>query len=267
MRWTALFALAVVLLPASACAATLVAEVVGSDTDVGTELRTQRVPFAFLDANGNGHLDTAQPREPVYLDVDGSGAVSYGDVRITPFGAYASNTQVDVANADAGRPLVAAPGWFARGNSGWVADLDNSGTVTIGDVRFTADGPMQVDGAQATGETLRVQGNAGTLATGSLARTLYLDVDQNSGGGRVSAGDLRIVPGPMASDAAPAAPAANPAVPGQTTTVTGAATTPAGKSAPDSWRPLDWVLVALAVANLAGLAILARAQRPKNPFH
>ncbi|MES2154950.1 MAG: hypothetical protein V4510_07415 [bacterium] len=251
--------LAILLAPAASAA--FVSEVAGGDTDNGIALVLQHAAFTFIDGNANGHLDSAAPREPIYLDLDASGTVTYGDERLTPFGHYAGHTQVDLTDADAGRALAAAPGWFARSNAGWVADLDNSGTLTAGDLRLGADGATPIATAQATGEILRVQGTPGTLFHMGQGASLYLDTDSwTAGGGQVSPGDVRIIAGPFATEPVAPQPPASP-VPAQDSTPAATA-----HQAADSWRSLDWVLVGLAVANLAGLAMLAKAQRPKNPF-
>ncbi len=242
----------------------LVTEVQASDSDNGMAFTNQRVYVGFIDANGSGHPDLVDPREPVYLDLDASATVSYGDLRLTPFGAYAADTQVDVSNTDAGRTLASAPGWFARATDGWVIDVDNSATLTAGDVRLAAGGPVQVTGSLATGDALHTQGIAGSLGVGAQPHVFYLDVAPGYGGaGPVAPGDLRIVPGPLAAEPKPQAPPAGDAA---TPSTTPAAAPGSAIGVPDSWRTLDWVIVALTVANLAGLAILARPQKPRNPF-
>ncbi len=148
MRWILLGLPLLFVVPQAA--ATFVAEVAGTNPDANATQRSQPAKLAYLDANGNGRPDRIDPKEPLYLDMDASATISYGDVGILP-GAFASDAQV---------PAPAA-----------------------------------------------------------------------------------IAPAETADD--------TPAVAAQPT---------------DSWRSLDWILVAPAVANLGGLAMLARAQWPRNPF-
>lgn len=265
-RPVAILLLALAALPAAHAA--LVEEVGGSDPDVGDALRMRHVVFSFLDANGNGKADRIDPTEPLYLDLDGSDDVTYRDLRLSPYGDYPAGSSVNVTDGDVGRPLNALSGWFARGTVGWVADLDGSLTLTPGDLLLGDGAPVAIVQQTATGETLRGLGAAGFLGTGLAPNVHYLDADVATSGGAVSDGDLRLNPGPFAAKAAPAtlppSPTPGPAPgPMPAPTPETAATAPARM---DSWRPLDWVLVALAVANLAALAFLYRAQRPRNPF-
>ncbi|MDQ6799700.1 MAG: S8 family serine peptidase [Acidobacteriota bacterium] len=98
--------------------------------------------------------------EAVYTDFDNSGTVSLGDRRITASGAFAAGTFVAAGNADIGAALANFNGNERHPNSGgFIAggavyrDLDNSGTVTVGDLRITGAG------AFAAGSTVAV-GNA-----------------------------------------------------------------------------------------------------------
>ncbi|MEK6984792.1 MAG: hypothetical protein AABX89_00200 [Candidatus Thermoplasmatota archaeon] len=254
-----LVALAVVaLLPATA-AAPFLSEVAGNDADINGSLSTVRAPFAFADANGNGRLDNVAPTEPIYVDLDGSNSVSYGDIRLAPFGSYAAGTRVDVTNRDVGRLLTATPGWFARATSVWIADLDNSQTATAWDVQFSTGSPTYLAAGDALiGQQLTAPaGNSRSLAV-TTSGGLFLDAESfTSGSGRVSPGDLRITPGPFASDDTPT-PASS----------SGSSIVQANES---GWRVLDGLLLVLTALNLVGLLFVVRTLTqlrgpPKNPF-
>ena len=85
--------------------------------------------------------------EAVYSDRDNNGVVSINDLRITASGAFAAGTLVAGGNADIGSALVnfngnerhVGSGAFLAGSAVY-RDVDNSGTVTAGDVRITAVG-------------------------------------------------------------------------------------------------------------------------------
>jgi len=231
--------------------------------------------LGYVDANLNGRIDGLAPDEPVYLDVDHEGTVSYGDVRLTAFLDAPAGSTVDVTNRDYGLRLAQPTPWFSSTPSGaWYIDADSSGSVSAGDVRVWGDNaPGKVPPGDALAGTALKGAQVGASSFNRLAirdtngngrydvgEVLYLDVDNNMGGGsgRVSPGDLRITPaGPYTDPLA----VANDGTPLATGTANNAA-----KATPDSWRSLDWILVALAVANLAGFVILARQNRPKNPF-
>src|SRR5437667_333930 len=79
-RLLPLAALLLLALPAHAAGPAFLAAVAPGDADNNLELHTARVTVGYLDANGNGHPDT-QPDEMLYLDLDASGSVTYGDLR------------------------------------------------------------------------------------------------------------------------------------------------------------------------------------------
>jgi hypothetical protein len=247
---------------AHAASAQFIADVGGNDPDANASYTNNRAALGFLDGNGDGHLQVANPAEPVYIDLDNSNSVTYGDIRLTAFTPYAAGTRVDLTNVDAGRPLASVTGWFAKGADGWVADLDGSGTLSVGDLRFIGEVPRQAmpgDADLGLALTPLVGGHNFAMTTGG---GLFLDVDvSGTGGGRVSPGDARITPGPFAKDTPSTAT-------GATTTI---APDPLVKTTEGGWRLLDGILVALAILNLAGLLFVVRSVNqlrgpPKSPF-
>jgi hypothetical protein len=269
--------LLLLVVAAAAKAPSLVAPVTGGDADLGTPLPSSfHFRVAYVDANGNGRVDSAAPDEPVYLDVDGSQTVSYGDIRLTEF-HYPAGTVVDLGNRDFGLKLSGS-GVLARAGSLWFADTDSTLTVSPSDVRLDSFTKVLAGDADL-GAPLDIPPSArGALwwhdADGDGRRgameTLYVDMDPYAAGLRgVTVGDLRIVPGPFGVDdyvregdlAGLVPPAASPEAPLQ-------AAVPVAQ-AEAGWRTLDWILVVVGVANLAGLVIvgrLAAARHPRNPF-
>ncbi|MCA1819208.1 MAG: hypothetical protein LC620_04020, partial [Halobacteriales archaeon] len=197
---TLLLALA---LPAHADGTGFVNAVAQGDADLGLELQTARVTVGYIDANGNTHPDT-QPDETLYLDLDASGSVTFGDLRLSRFDTYAPGTAVNVTNRDVGRPLGTASGaWFAQAGGGtWALDVDNSGTITAGDVVFGAAPAKVMPGDPRIGQGLARPGGTPTSAYGwtatgarDVGRTFFIDMDGfGTGGSRTSIGDLRVTP-------------------------------------------------------------------------
>lgn len=254
---------------------------------LGAELSPSGATLGYLDADADNRVDEANPDEPAYLDVDHDGRVGYGDLRLTPFAAYPAGSRVDLTSRDFGLVLAQPPGWFGSSDGAWYVDFDFSGTVTAGDLR--------ADGAQAGTKVHAGDGDLGAaLATAQTGVTpanrigmrdldhdgradfdepLYLDLDGTSatGGRKVSAGDLRIVPGPLAVDDGPTRAEFDAAVAqaaaGRDTAGNPVLAAEVQEGGQAAWRVLDWVLVALAVLNLAGLAIVYKAStQPRNPF-
>ena len=82
----------------------------------------------------------------VYADVDASGTVTPGDIRLTPAGAYAAGSVVAAGDSDVGVALTArstgTPEWPAQNNTGKVyLDRPTLGTVNAADVRLTPIAP------------------------------------------------------------------------------------------------------------------------------
>jgi hypothetical protein len=92
--------------------------------------------------------------EAIYIDMDDSGSVSEGDIRVTSWGAFVAGTTVVMGDADEGTALAmfAANEWFADPNNDGnyaigdaiyrlaVVPLINVGSVSVGDTRLTATG-------------------------------------------------------------------------------------------------------------------------------
>ncbi|MEA3191468.1 MAG: hypothetical protein QOD77_2050 [Thermoplasmata archaeon] len=280
---------AVTLLAVSATAATTFEAVRPGAEALGADLAVSGATIGFLDADGDNRVDEANPDEPAYVDVDHDGRASYGDIRLTAFAAYPAGTRVDFTSRDFGLTLAQPAGWFATGEEGWYLDFDFTGTVTEGDLR--ADGPRAATKAHAGDSDLGdplTQAQVGMLPASRIAvrdldhdgragldEPLYLDMDGASptgGARRVSVGDVRIVPGKLSVDDGPTRAEFDDAV----------AQAAAGRDtegnpvlaaevqdteAKASWRVLDWILVAVGVLNLAGLAIVYKAAtQPRHPF-
>jgi len=102
--------------------------------------------------------------EYIYRDVDSSGKVSVGDVRLTPVGSYAAGSTVAAGNSDIGQNLVAfASNEKHRENVATNSlfdpgeyiyrDVDSSGKVSVGDVRLTPVGSYAAGSIVATGNS------------------------------------------------------------------------------------------------------------------
>jgi hypothetical protein len=120
--------------------------------DERTALHTESVA-------ANGVYDVG---EAIYVDLDDSATVSAGDVRITAVGAFAAGSVVAAADPDVGTALVpfAANERFADTNNDFAfsvgdaiyRDADNSGTVSVGDVRLVATGAFAAGSVVAAGD-------------------------------------------------------------------------------------------------------------------
>ncbi len=261
-----LFALATQV---TAATTPFLAEVKSGDPDSNQSLQTLHGAVAFLDANGNGKPDASVPDEPVYLDLDGSNSVSYGDLRLTGYGPLASGTVVGVTDSDAGRALDLLPNaWFSTAGTTWILDVDGSRTISAPDIRF-GDAPTRIGSTDSgLGQSLSRPasaqvGSLGFVGSGprDILGVVYVDLDSlTSGGGRATIGDLRLHP---AGFAAPAS-SVNPSDPSASD----------GRLAPAQdagFRLLDGILVVLSLLNLAGLLFVVRSVNqlrgpPKNPF-
>lgn len=282
---------AALLLLASALAATAQVPAVSfsavgqDDAANGRILSTLTVTLGYVDANANGRADPSSPAEPVYLDLDNSRTVTYGDVRLTPLGRYPAGSTVDVTNHDLHLTLVTPHGWVASTSQGaWLADLDANLQVSAGDVRLSGTFGEHVD-ASAGDRGAGLQ--AVQQATPTFSRVGYLDQDSDgrhdateplvfdleptgsAGSGRVSPGDLRLQPaGPGLDDGPSRAEFEALAAQGSAEdsgSVTVVDDDPAGGRS--AWGLPETVLLLLGVANLAGLAVLfRRSARPRNPF-
>jgi hypothetical protein len=276
-RSLALAALLLLALPAHADATGFLTTVAPGDADMNLELHTSRVTVGYIDGNGNSRPDTV-PDEMLYLDLDASGSVTYGDLRLSAFDTYAPGTVVDITNRDAGRGLTPLPNaWFAQGGGAWVLDVDNSGSVTAGDVAFAAAPAKVMPGDSRVGQGLTRPSGTPTNSYGwtsqgarDVAKTFYIDLDGfSTGGGRTSPGDLRVSPLGLAPDNAPSRAEfeqAQKAAAAQPPTAA-----PAAGISPSAWRTLDWFLVGLGILNVVGLAAIARQVNhlrgpPRNPF-
>lgn len=191
-------------LPAQGAGPSFAAPVRPGDGDLGTALISFLAPVGFVDANGNGAVDAVQPDEALYLDLDASRTVSFGDLRLTGFLTYAAGSSVDQSNRDFGRFLATPTGWFAHdGPQRWYFDSDASKTVSLADVRITGDAQgskVRVGDPDAGAALTQVQAiaNPPKLRVGwadadrdnvrQLTEAVYLDVNLNS---EVDAGEVR----------------------------------------------------------------------------
>jgi hypothetical protein len=245
--------------------------------------------IGYFDADNDGAADPSSPTEPVYLDLDGSHSVSYGDVRLAAHGHYPAASTVDVTNADLSLPLTAPRGWLAStAQAAWYLDLDGNLQVSAGDLRLSdrfgghvgaGDGDVRtpLQAAQTAtpsfGRIGYVDGNSNGRA--DAGEGLYFDLDASGapGSGKVNAGDLRVAPGGPGLDDGPtraefdqatgkASATGGPGSTGGLTVVHDHETTRTS-----AWGTPETVLLVLALANLAGLAVLwRRDSRPRNPF-
>lgn len=296
----ALLAVASLLAPAAAQTAAhpLFAFVERGDADLGDATQARNAPVSFFDADGNGKLGAAAPAEPVYLDLDDSRSVTYGDLRLTGIGPYTAGTLVDVPDQDIGRALNTVLGQFTtKGASQWVIDNDADGKLTPGDLLLGTTVVRIVPGDAGAGQGLD-EVPAQSLPRGVVnwidanhdgriqpGESVYVDADATgaAGAGRVSPGDLRITPTGFAVQA-PAPVASVPATPGSTAqsgdglgaTPSGALATGSGSQAAaertgllSNASPVEIILLVLVLVNVIGLVVVARrvaAQKPKNPF-
>ncbi|MGQ0534723.1 MAG: hypothetical protein ACT4PT_01475 [Methanobacteriota archaeon] len=201
------------LMAASVAAQTpdVVAVVVASDADLFAALQLFAGRFGFVDGNGNGAPDVAEPVETAYFDFDTSGTVSFGDLRLSPFFRYPAGSSVEYTNRDVGRPLVPSRGWIGRTVAGdWYVDIDASGGTSVGDVRLAGPTPGTMrPGEPDLGRPLVAEQNTipdaqrlgwvgGPGTRRGVAAAVYADMNRD---GLVSAGDLRFRPsGPGLDD-------------------------------------------------------------------
>lgn len=203
----------------------LLTEIQPGDPFLDRNVRTVLARVVFADLDGDNTLDITDPDETYYFDLDGSGSVTYKDMRLSPAGRYVPGSLVNSTNWDLGRETRQISGWFARGQGGlWYLDADNNRRVSIGDVELAgarvgvkipagdgAIGQVLEPIQQAVVESDRVgwvdMDNDGTRDRGE---PVVLDADRNL---RVSFGDVRIHPGLLPDDLsrpAPPAPAEDP---------------------------------------------------------
>jgi hypothetical protein len=274
--WFAGAALLIILALPASTAGTFMATVGASDPLIDRPLTAiAGGGLGYIDGNTNGHPDAVDPDEPVYLDVDLSHTVNYGDVRLTPFLDHPAGSLVGLPDRDFGRPLIAPNGGIATAAAGIpFVDMDNSGTISPGDVRLgDASGSKVAAGDADVGTALTpvspfggdnriayVDSNQDRVH--QSAEALFVDRDGNgAGAGRVSAGDLRLTTLGFGAEGA-ASSGATPA--------SDLGGTPPSAAASQGWRTVDYVLVGLCIVNLAGLVIVYRAstaeRRPRSPF-
>lgn len=274
------------LLPAAHAADAPVLEAItGGSPDNGRALTAMNAHVAWLDGDGDRQPDAD---EPVYLDLDASGAASVGDLRLTAFDTYGAGTEVAVTNRDTGRALFRSNGWFGQAGGAWYADLDGGKSVSEHDVRL--DGvPQRVTASSGErGQPLSYPTIAllpGSVAVDDLDRdgirdrgeSAYLDLDTSARSGPpiVGPGDLRFKSQGAGLDNAPtraefdAATGREPSTGSDGAGSTGGGVTIVGDEddGGSGWGTPETVLLVLGLVNLAGLAVLyRRSQRPRNPF-
>src|ERR1051326_275535 len=207
-----LLAALLVAFPSSAqpaAAGPIVSVVSAGDAQQGLALQFYgAATLAFADSNGNGQADGQAPQEAVYLDLDGTHSATYADVRLTPLLGYPAGSLVDAANADAGRSLRVAPGWFASAaNGAWYVDADGSHAVSAGDVRLTSNVGSRVAPGDADAGTALSQAQANVAVSNRVGfadangdgvhqatEPIVLDLDASggAGAGHLSPGDVRL---------------------------------------------------------------------------
>lgn len=278
-----LIALPLAAVPAASqsTAGPLVTPVALSSPDNGRALAAVNAPLGYLDGDVDLVVDAD---EPAYLDLDASGTVTVGDLRLAPFGTVPAGTEVAVADGDASRRLERASGWFGQSGTSWYADLDGTRTVTEADVRIDTAPQRVAAGSPERGQALSFPTTA--LLAGSVAiddadrdgrhdrgEAAFLDLDTSARSGPpvAGAGDLRFTPSAVAAGEPVSRAEFEDALrqlgveaePGGG--FTGAASGDAGEG---GIRGLDIVLLVLAAANLAGLVVVLRSSRgpPRNPF-
>lgn len=192
---------------------TLLAFVATGDPAIGTPMSVSFARIGFLDTNGDGFANDAQPDEPFYFDVEGDYGVSFGDVRLTRFLNYPAGSSVDFTNRDFGHRL-AFPGtsWVGRDASDRLFfDADGLRIVSPGDVRLTGQnsgtkvrlGDPEIGQAlRNPQETVPAPARLGFADNDGDARpdideAIYLDTDGNR---HVSRGDLRVARSAPAPD-------------------------------------------------------------------
>lgn len=292
----AALALAVLLaaslvVPAGAAQSPKIVALAGADPTLNQPIAPlNSAVIGYIDANGDGRPNDQSPDEPIYMDLDGSLTVTYGDLRLTPFASYGAGTNVDVANRDIGRTLSRATGWFATDASGaWFVDTDLSRTITSTDVRLGPSFTKVRTGDPASGQTLaqaqqQVSNgarvgyyDADNDGRRSLSDPLVLDLDAHNGAtaGRATLGDIRIDsagPGldPAGSSGGSTGGSGDGAGPGGDGDGSGIDDAGDGEAEGGSgWGAPEMVLLVLFLVNLVGLAFvykLAGGGSPRNPF-
>lgn len=203
--------LAPIALPAvSAQAAPFAAPVLAGDPDVRTTLQNLVASAGYVDANGNKLPDAVQPDEAVYLDLDNTGAVSFGDLRLAGFFTYPAGTGVDYTNRDFGRRLEPMVGWFATQGASWFFDTDGSRTLTAGDVRLTGQagnkvragdpdlGQALTPSQETTTQSIRLGwSDANANRQRDVGEPVYLDLNVDR---QVGAGELRLRTASLGAD-------------------------------------------------------------------
>lgn len=274
------------LLPAAHAAtpSPLLRLVAPGESGIGDSLQPLNAGVGYLDGNGNGKVDAADPNEPVYLDLDGSRSVSYADVRLTAFLDYPAGSMVAIANRDLGLSLGTPSGWFASSGGDWFLDFDYSASISAGDLRLSLQAgtkvlasdhdngaPLEVaqGSVSANNRVNYVDRNGDRIR--QAGEPIVLDMDENSPSGarHYSVGDLVVVASGFATE-----PATSGSTVSGTTVVQGGTTTvlPGNNvaSVQPEWRSTDWALLALTLLNLVGLIVVARnlslAEKPRNPF-
>jgi hypothetical protein len=294
MRLSWAFALAGLVATAWAAPAlaqgSIFAVIAQGDPANGRTLAGLTAGIGFFDANGNGRADPMAPAEPVYLDLDGSRSVSYGDVRLTGYGGYPAGSTADVTNGDLTLALAAPQGWIASTpQAAWYVDVDGDRQVSAGDVRLSGAFGSHVG---ASDGDLRTGLRPAQQATSSLGRLGYLDADSDgthdateaivfdldasgsADAGRVTAGDLRLTPSGPGLDDGPTRAEFDQATGKSATGGSGSGSTGGvtivdhGEASQGSgWGLPETVLLVLGLVNLAGLVVLSRrTSRPRNPF-
>lgn len=124
--------------PASEASNGFITTVKEGDGTLGLNLKAINAKVVYVDANSNGGFDLATPDETLYLDLNQDRAVSYGDLRLTPYVTYPAGSLVDYPNRDFGRLITDARGWVSQTLSGALYfDADANRVVSPADVRLS----------------------------------------------------------------------------------------------------------------------------------
>jgi hypothetical protein len=214
--------------------------VAAADADVGLPVEQFQFTTGTFErhteniaVNGRYDANNTPANEFIYNDIDNSGSVSAGDIRLTAFTifvplvgpvvVYAAGSTVMANDVDAPPPTPLAPfvamethdtsqgaGDYVAGDGIYV-DWDNSGTVTVGDTRITpaagsglpgnspvAPGDADINNILVLFSANPVQKHDTTAGAGVyLGPTSYIAGDgiylDNDGSGTVTPGDSRIL--------------------------------------------------------------------------
>ncbi len=266
MRWLVLWATLLVAAPASA----EFSFVASTDSDNGAVFRATNARVAWLDADLNGQPGHTTPQEPIYMDVDGSGTISYGDLRLTPYGRFPAGSAVGVSDGDLGLALHGTKAWFASTTGGeWLIDMDQNVRASVGDLRVQgsqagtrlAAGDPGLDQALTrqqlqVSESVRVgwsdpNGN-GVVDPGE---SIYLDLVKQTGSRTViETGDVRLTSASFDPDGAGSDPPADTPTGGESAPPSDSP--PSGGPADREARPDGFTRI-LSIVNLVGLVALA----------